>query len=386
VRRYCTLTPAAVRAVATRVLEPAFPWQPFRRSVPVAALLALLLLMAARRLSLSAAARRFAFGCSHETARRAVRANLPALPELADRLGGLLRSFADRAWRRRRWDLAIDLHYAPFYGDPAAPGVVGGPKKGGTNRAYAYATAVLLHRRRRYTVACLPLTAAPRPHHVVEAVLAQVRSAGLRVRGVVLDSGFDGGDVLLALRRAGLAYVVPLRRKGRGPNARNRWFDEPAGAEGVLGWKTEAGGRPVETRVVVVRRRGRRRTDVFAFGGWAAARARAAADRWALDKYRQRFGVETSYRQLNQAKAPTTTKDARLRLLLVGLALLLRQVWVWLTGQLNRGRPRRAGDWVAAWPLARQNAWLADAIEADHPERTTVPLSEPLVPPTTASR
>ena len=47
----------------------------------------------------------------------------------------------------------------------------------------------------------------------------------------------------------------------------------------------------------------------------------------------RRFGIETSYRQLNQGKARTTTTDVRQRLLWLGVALLLRQVWVWLQQQ-----------------------------------------------------
>src|SRR5262249_42766456 len=43
----------------------------------------------------------------------------------------------------------------------------------------------------------------------------------------------------------------------------------------------------------------------------------------------RRFGIETSYRQMNQGKALTTSTDPRRRLLWLGVALLLRQAWVW---------------------------------------------------------
>ena len=46
--------------------------------------------------------------------------------------------------------------------------------------------------------------------------------------------------------------------------------------------------------------------------------------------YRLRFGIETSYRQMNQARIRTCTRDPVLRLLFVGIALILRNVWVWL--------------------------------------------------------
>jgi hypothetical protein len=46
--------------------------------------------------------------------------------------------------------------------------------------------------------------------------------------------------------------------------------------------------------------------------------------------------------QMNEAKAKTTKKGAGYRLLLVGIALLLRQAWVWLSGQVALARAGRA--------------------------------------------
>ena len=51
---------------------------------------------------------------------------------------------------------------------------------------------------------------------------------------------------------------------------------------------------------------------------------------WVYPVYRQRFGIETRYRQLHQARIKTSTRDPLLRLLFVGIALLLRNVWVWV--------------------------------------------------------
>ena len=51
--------------------------------------------------------------------------------------------------------------------------------------------------------------------------------------------------------------------------------------------------------------------------------------RWVRQEYRKRFGIETSYRQMNQCRIRTSTRNPVLRLLFVGIALLLRNVWVW---------------------------------------------------------
>jgi IS4 transposase len=89
-------------------------------------------------------------------------------------------------------------------------------------------------------------------------------------------------------------------------------------------------------------RSGRRRRVgkplVFAFWGF-----KPASPAWVRQTYRSRYGIETSYRQMNQARPRTCTRDPRLRLLLVALALILRNLWVWVHRQVlsrMRGRSR----------------------------------------------
>ncbi len=58
-----------------------------------------------------------------------------------------------------------------------------------------------------------------------------------------------------------------------------------------------------------------------------------------LSYYRKRFGIETSYRQLRQARIFTCTRDPHLRLFFVGVGLVLRNLWVWLHHvHLSEGR------------------------------------------------
>jgi hypothetical protein len=376
-----TITPAFVRRTARAVLQQALPGRPYGRKVTQARLLDLLLLVAALRASLSAVVRRFRFGFSHETARQAVRATLPGVPTLTGHLVDALYRLGPRL-RRRRWVVALDLHYVPFYGDRATPGIVGGPKKQGTNYFYAYATAVLVHRRHRYTVGLLALPDPMKPHEVVAALLAQLAARGLRLRGVVLDSGFDSGETLLLLQERGLAYTVPLRKKGRGVNRRNACFSLPVGTVTQVDWVTERSRRPVQTAAVVVQRPGERPVQVYAFGGWSRGRALAqarAAARQAKQWYRRRFGIETSYRPLHEGQGRTTKKDVAYRLLLVGLALVLRQVWVWLTEQLARSRQARPTAWLGELPLQRLLQWLAENLQRTYPEDKVIDLHQPLL-------
>jgi putative transposase len=68
-----------------------------------------------------------------------------------------------------------------------------------------------------------------------------------------------------------------------------------------------------------------RQTLVYAFWG-----LQPSPTRWVRETYRKRWAIETSYRQLHQGRARTCTQNPLVRLLLVGVALVLRNVWVWL--------------------------------------------------------
>ena len=81
----------------------------------------------------------------------------------------------------------------------------------------------------------------------------------------------------------------------------------------------------------------RRATLVYAYWG-----LQPPSPTWVRETYRLRFGIETSYRQMNQGRIRTCTRDPLLRLLFVGIALILRNVWVWLHMMLLSA-PRRGG-------------------------------------------
>jgi putative transposase len=76
--------------------------------------------------------------------------------------------------------------------------------------------------------------------------------------------------------------------------------------------------------------------------------------------YRKRFGIETSYRQMRQARIYTCTRDPHLRLFFLAVGLILRNIWVWFhqmcfaegsrdnpTLHLECLRFKRMLDWIA---------------------------------------
>ena len=87
---------------------------------------------------------------------------------------------------------------------------------------------------------------------------------------------------------------------------------------------------------------------------------------WIKETYRGRFGIESSYRQLHQARIRTSTRNPVLRLLFVAVALLLRNLWVWLPAEVI-ALPRQGARVLkpACLRLQRLLLWLMFAV-ADH--------------------
>ena len=76
------------------------------------------------------------------------------------------------------------------------------------------------------------------------------------------------------------------------------------------------------------RRRGekKRRNQKLLFAAWRVNDSPTDT----RERYRTRFGIETSYRQRRQARIYTCTPDPHLRLVFVAISLMLRNLWVWI--------------------------------------------------------
>jgi len=193
-------------------------------------LLQILLIAAARVVSLFAVCRDLADAPSDQTVRDALAATLPDIAELEKRLNRALVYEIPKALRRKSRMVAIDLTLIPYYGKPAQDEneIYRGQPKSGTTRFHAYATAVVVHKGHRYTVALTHVEKGESMKEVVQRLLQIVRKRGFKIRFVLLDRGFYSVEVITYLKpvfnssRAGfdvsryLMAMSGLRRRKHG--------------------------------------------------------------------------------------------------------------------------------------------------------------------------
>src|SRR5450830_94924 len=201
-----------------------------------------------------------------------------------------------------------------------------------------------------YTLAITRVEYDDSMKEVLQRLLAIVRRRGVKIRFLLLDKGFFSVEVICYLRRAGHGFILPAVVRGRKPKDPKT---PPHGLRALLKKKngyyreTITSGQTKEKKKTSVtvnicvaskyythEETGRRRRKRLLY---VVSKVRRTPEE-IRETYRKRFGIETSYRQMNEAKIKTCTRDPRLRLLFVGIALVLRNVWVWIHFRFAKGK------------------------------------------------
>ncbi|MGZ3392082.1 MAG: transposase [Isosphaeraceae bacterium] len=345
-----TLTPAQVYRYAVQAFQPHLKLRDTKK-VAGQMILTVLFAAAARISSLSDTCRRLRGVPDEHIVAEALYSTLPSYNVLRREVQAALHGHLPKALRRRPQVVAADLTLLPYYGADAKtnPLVVRGKAKKGTCSFFGYGTAYVIHKGRRYTVALTAVTRDMTMADLVRILLQQVRAAGIQVRFLVLDREFYSVAVIRYLQAARVPFLMPVVCHGRPA-------DHPLGPSGSnvfkqckkSGWSKytlrDAAQRTATVLICVKCRnrrgeRGKQGREAWIYAYWGLRPKRFD---WVKETYRRRFGIETSYRQMNQCRIRTTTTRFEVRFLYVAIAFLLRNLWVWLHHAVL-SKPRRGG-------------------------------------------
>jgi|SRR5579859_821585 len=347
----------------------------YGRICKASVILDILLFAASRLISIHAACQRLRKAPSDDAVFVALLATLPKYAELQRRVNRALAGSLPKALRRKRQRLAIDLTLIPYHGEPYMDPkeVYRSLAKCGTSHFHAYASIYMVCRGQRYTVALTPVSKGESMDEVVKRLLRQAAQAGVRPRLLLLDRGFYSVAVIRYLQRARVPFLMPAIARGR----KAKDGQKPSGIRALQLWKKGGWGKHTLTATKPQRRatvsicvycgnyRGQwkkhgRFAWVYAYWGF-----RPHSPRWVADTYRTRFGIEASYRQMNQARIRTSTRKPLLRFLFVAIALILRNIWVWYHWEVL-ARPRRGGRLLCLERMRLETLliWLQHLVES----------------------
>jgi len=230
-------------------------------------------------------------------------------------------------------EVAIDLHDEPYYGKDDLTEedcwVCRGEARAGTTRFYRCATAYIMHKDVRFTLAVEFVHPKNELPKIVKRLIRRIKALKIAVKRYYFDKGFCSIPMLRALQaepNLSAIIAVPIRGKeggtralcqGRGSYRRDYTFHSEQNGEATV--------------PLAVVRTFRKRRDGKWYAEWLIYVVLNAADvtlRRIRKCYRRRFGIESSYRLMEQVRGRTTARNPALRFLWMGLALLINNVWI----------------------------------------------------------
>lgn len=279
-------------------------------------------------------------------------------------LNRLLLVHAVKCLGHRSLRLAIDLTLIPYHGKASKNKneVYRGPAKQGTSHFHAYATAYVILAGRRFTLCIKPVRKGDDLVGVIDFLLEHVRTAGFRLEALYVDRGFCNVACIRYFQVLECMVLMPLIIRGKKgerllKTRHGDWFMHTMSSpvEGDVTF-------PVVVCVTYAKgRRGEHKAKKYAY----VALKCTAKPRVVYERYRERFGIEASYRLMHRARARTCTRDPTIRLLLFGIALLLENEWVWTKYERLSSMRRGRGGRIVHHELLRFErflAWLVHAV------------------------
>lgn len=289
------------------------------------------------------------------------------LAEIEERINAALTADLPKRLWRIRLDLAADLHDEPFYGktEELLAFACRGKAKDGTTYFYRVATLYHVHKGVPTTLAVTFVLPSDTKLAVLRRLLARAKKLGLQWDCLYLDKGFCSIPVIRYLQQHRYSAIIacPIRGKKGGTRAlctgRSSYITTHTFSSAEYG-SCEAAVAVVRTFNTSGRRRQRRKARWLVY---VLINVDLRPDQ-VRQRYRSRFGVETSYRCMRTTHAKTTSRNAALRFFLIALAFILVNVWIALRWRFCQV-PRRGGRQLdkKRFQLKRMIRFLRRAIE-----------------------
>ena len=290
------------------------------------------------------------------------------LPELARQLNTGLAAQTPKRIYRIPQDVAIDFHDRPYYGkQPQSAGLwVRGQAKNGTTRFYRIATAYVMLKGLRITLAVRFVLPEDDPLTVLQDLLKRLHARAIRIACLFLDKGFNGIAIMRYLTQRHQPALIACTIRGKQGGTRALCVGTTSYRTAYTFASAEQGAFIAELAVCRAFTTAKRTKRMKRRVVWLIFILihLDLTPRQARRLYRRRFGIESSYRCAGQVRGWTTSPNAAYRFVLIALSFIVLNVWLclrWLFTQVPR-RGHRGLD-TKRFQLVRFAKFLRRALE-----------------------
>lgn len=295
---------------------------------------------------------------------------------LEDSLNNMLASNRPPGLTKKKQKVAMDLTFLAYHGKPEKDSneICRSKAKSGTTHFHCYASAYVIKKNKRCTLAVTYVHAQDSLTEVLGRLFERLQTLSIQLRCLYLDKQFYTVSVIRHLLKLDIPFEIPMVHRGRSGGSR-RLLHGRKSYKTQYTMKSQDEGEVTFNVWIVVKyakgKYGRHGIEYFAY----AVNRPACRLHQVYEDYRLRFGIESSYRLMNMSRARTTSRKAALRLLFVGIAFLLVNIWVTIKWKYL-SYPRRGGRDVQhdLFPIHRMLFFLAEAVRKIYGAATSVSL------------
>jgi Transposase DDE domain len=279
--------------------------------------------------------------------------------------------------QQRKQSIAIDLNLLPYYGQvtpESAPYLYRSQAKAGTTAFFAYATADVICRNKRVTLAIHAVHRQETLVATVSYLLAQLYHLRVRVRCLYLDRGFYSVPIIRWLKALYLPFIMPAIVRGKTGGTRQLLQGRKSYTTSYTLASAQYGSVQCRMCIVCGYYMGFKQQHGIDYQLYVVHRINVPLHRLHAH-YRKRFGIESSYRIKNLCRIRTTTHNPITRLLFVALSFILVNLWVYLRWYCI-SRSQRGGQvvYTKLFPLRTMLDFLGEAVKQRFPLKKAVYL------------
>ncbi len=236
-----------------------------------------------------------------------------------------------RRVRRGKIEFAVDEHDQPFYGkeEQHEEYLVGGKAKASTTRFYRIASLSCLYKGMRIVMAIVFVKPGMTQVEIVSKLLEYAESCNVSIKGRIIyfDRGFNSVELYRYLEEEGYSAVLGCPIRGKEGGGSKSLCKGNKSYETTYEFNSQKGGK-YKARVGVARVFKHKEKKIW--GSWIiyVLINTEMSVKEAHKGYRARFGIESSYKKMREARVRSNSRNPMLRFIYMALGLIMMNLWI----------------------------------------------------------